>query len=236
MSERYLIVNADDFGQSEGINRGIITAYEKGIVTSASLMVRWDTARQAAKYACTDGALSIGLHVDLGEWIYRDGEWSALYQVVPLDDVRAVQDEIKRQLDLFCQWMGRPPTHLDSHQHIHRAEPACGILSRIAVELRVPLRGSHPQIHYDGSFYGQDRRGTPLPAQISPERLVKVIQGLPDGITELGCHPGWGENFHSMYRHERALEVRALCDPRVRAALDSQGIKRVSFADLPVSF
>jgi len=37
---RYLIVNADDFGQSPGVNRGIIQAHEHGIVTSASLMVR----------------------------------------------------------------------------------------------------------------------------------------------------------------------------------------------------
>ena len=45
---RFLIVNADDFGQSSGINRGIITAHEKGIVTSASLMVRWPAAVEAA--------------------------------------------------------------------------------------------------------------------------------------------------------------------------------------------
>ena len=39
--KRCLIVNADDFGQSTGVNQGIITAYEQGIVTSASLLVRW---------------------------------------------------------------------------------------------------------------------------------------------------------------------------------------------------
>jgi len=38
---RFLIVNADDFGQSPGINRGIIKAHADGIVTSVSLMVRW---------------------------------------------------------------------------------------------------------------------------------------------------------------------------------------------------
>src|SRR5437870_3779943 len=44
MAARYLIVNADDFGLSPGVNRGIIEAHEHGIVTSASLMVRWPAA------------------------------------------------------------------------------------------------------------------------------------------------------------------------------------------------
>lgn len=47
---RFLIVNADDFGQSPGVNRGIIEAHEHGIVTSASLMVRWPAATEAAAY------------------------------------------------------------------------------------------------------------------------------------------------------------------------------------------
>jgi predicted glycoside hydrolase/deacetylase ChbG (UPF0249 family) len=48
---RQLIVNADDFGQSAGVNRGVIEAHENGIVTSASLMVRWPDAADAARYA-----------------------------------------------------------------------------------------------------------------------------------------------------------------------------------------
>src|SRR5207247_11145801 len=48
---RDLIVNADDFGQSAGVNRGIIEAHERGIVTSASLMVRWPAANEATAYA-----------------------------------------------------------------------------------------------------------------------------------------------------------------------------------------
>jgi len=51
MDERRLIVNADDFGQSPGINRGIMEAHERGIVTSVSLMVRWPAAVEAAAYA-----------------------------------------------------------------------------------------------------------------------------------------------------------------------------------------
>ena len=88
---RAAIVNADDFGQSAGINRGIVEAHERGIVTSASLMVRWPAASAAAAYARAHPRLSVGLHVDLGESIYRDGEWIALYERVDRADARAAR-------------------------------------------------------------------------------------------------------------------------------------------------
>ncbi len=82
---RYLIVNADDFGMSPGVNRGIIESHQSGILTSASLMVRWPAAPAAADYAKAHPHLSLGLHLDFGEWICRDGEWSQFYEVVPID-------------------------------------------------------------------------------------------------------------------------------------------------------
>ena len=85
-AKRYLIVNADDFGLSEGVNRGIIRAHEQGILTSASLMVRWPAAAEAARYAAQHPRLSVGLHLDLAEWVYRDDQWVPRYQVVPPDD------------------------------------------------------------------------------------------------------------------------------------------------------
>ena len=94
---RRLIVNADDFGQSEGINRGIIQAHDRGIVTSASLMVRWPAAAAAAAWAREHPQFSVGLHIDLGEWAFRAGEWTPLYQVVELDDTESVAGEVDRQ-------------------------------------------------------------------------------------------------------------------------------------------
>src|SRR5262245_40558306 len=112
MSDRkYLIVNADDFGQSTGINRRIIESFEKGIVTSASLMVRWPAAISAALYSREHRDLSIGLHIDLGEWACRDGSWVPIYKVVPLEDSASVAEEVSRQLEIFCILMGRDPTH-----------------------------------------------------------------------------------------------------------------------------
>ena len=62
---KYLIVNADDFGASRGINRGIIEAHRHGIVTSTSLMVNTPFSAEAAKLADEVRHLSVGLHVNL---------------------------------------------------------------------------------------------------------------------------------------------------------------------------
>src|SRR5688572_225179 len=164
--EKHLIVNADDFGRSPGVNRGVIAAHERGIVTSASLMVRWPAAREAVELARQHSRLSLGLHVDLGEWACRNGEWISLYEVAPLDDHMQVAQEIDRQLELFCQLVGRPPTHLDSHQHEHREAGIRPILAGIAERLSVPLRHYGAAVRYCGNFYGQGKLGEPVPEWI----------------------------------------------------------------------
>ncbi len=226
---RYLIVNADDFGLSPGVNRGIIEAHEHGIVTSTSLMVRWPAAAEAAAYARNHPALSLGLHLDLCEWVYRDGSWAPLYEVVPTADRAAVADEVTRQLAAFRDLVGRDPTHLDSHQHVHRDEPVCSVMVEAARKLRVPLRDESPEVRYCGDFYGQTAEGAPLPGALSVEGLIDILAALPPGVTELGCHPGDGDDLESMYRGERAEEVKVLCDPRVRAAIVAMGIQLCSF-------
>src|SRR5215831_10883983 len=105
-----LIVNADDFGQSPGVNRGVITAHRDGIVTSASLMVRWAAATSAATYARANRGLSVGLHVDLGEWAFRQGAWVPIYDVVPIEDAAALASEVASQLAAFRRLIGEDPT------------------------------------------------------------------------------------------------------------------------------
>jgi predicted glycoside hydrolase/deacetylase ChbG (UPF0249 family) len=219
MEERVLIVNADDFGRSPGVNRGVIRAHEEGIVTSATLMVRWPATEPAAAYARRDDSLSVGLHLDLGEWESRDGEWHVRYEV--LDDLSesAVAEEIGWQLARFEDLMGRPPTHLDSHQHVHHEDPVRTAVQRVSQRLGIPARGLTPGIGYLG-FHGQDAEGSPLPDAISAEALVKTIEELPPGITELGCHPAAEDDHPAAYRHERLRELETLCDPRVAAAIE----------------
>jgi chitin disaccharide deacetylase len=228
---RYLIVNADDLGQSPGINRGIMQAHERGIVTSASLMVRREAASQAVAMTREYPDLSLGLHLDLGEWAYRDG-WVAYYQVVPVDDARAVADEVKRQLGIFRALVHGNPTHLDSHQHVHRDEPVRSIMLELASELGVPLRNFSPPVRYEGGFYGQTGQGEPLPDVISVDGLAKLLAAISPGITEMGCHPGLGDELDTMYGRERAEELCVLCAPEVRALLRAEQIELASFRDV----
>jgi predicted glycoside hydrolase/deacetylase ChbG (UPF0249 family) len=231
-NERILIVNADDLGLSPGVNKGIFAAHEQGIVTSASLMVRWPAAMDAAAYARTTTKLSLGLHVDIGEWMYRANEWMALYEVVSAEDRKGLTEEVERQLSQFRELVGRNPTHIDSHQHVHRSQPLASILTTLSRNLGIPLRHREPTIRYEGGFYGQTGDGAPLPSGITTEALIRILTHLPAGITELGCHPGFGDDIVSMYRAERRLEVEALSDPRVRATIDAEKIHLRNFTDI----
>jgi len=230
---RSLIVNADDFGRSGEINSGVIKAREHGILTSASLMVRWPAANEAAAYARDKSTLSLGLHVDLGEWAFGDGEWFPVYEVIPVEQPSAVAAEVRSQLESFRDLTGRDPTHLDSHQHVHVSDPVVTqVLRKLARELAVPLRSESPSVEYRGDFYGQTPTGDALHDAISVDRLIAILAELRPGVTELGCHPGEGDHVDTTYAGERDLELAALCDPRVRRAIESEGIVLCSFADV----
>jgi predicted glycoside hydrolase/deacetylase ChbG (UPF0249 family) len=218
---RCLVVNADDFGLSDGVNAGILRAHREGIVTSASLMVRAPAAADAAERAAAHPELTVGLHVDLGEWFEdAEGEWHARYTVVDTSDGAAVVAELERQVARFRELVGRDPTHMDSHQHVHRSEPVRSAMGVLAKELRIPLR-HHGRVRYCGSFYGAGAVGTAA--------LVSIIEGLPEGATELGCHPAAAVHPRWDYAHERRTELATLCHPSVRGAIERAGVRLCSF-------
>ena len=231
-STRRLIVNADDFGLSAGINRGVAEAHEHGVVTSASLMVCWPEAPPAVASATRWKGFSIGLHVDLGEWTYRDGNWRPYYERIQIGDAEAVAAEIDAQLNAFRALVGRHPTHLDSHQHVHLKEPVRHLMLERAERLGVPIRGLRGDVRYRGTFYGLHRDGKPQPEAISREGFLHAASMPGDTLVEVGCHPAAEVDFESMYALERVDELRVLCDPRLRAELDEAGFELASFHDL----
>jgi predicted glycoside hydrolase/deacetylase ChbG (UPF0249 family) len=226
-----LIVNGDDFGLSAGVNQGIASAHEEGILTSASLMVRWPAAEAAASYARSHLALSVGLHVDLAEWTFKDESWQPVYQVAALNDPSAVAEELEKQLRRFNELVGREPTHLDSHQHVHESEPVLSLCLEAARKRKIVLRNVGGSVRYCGDFYGQSNKGYPYPEGVSVPALLKIIRSMREGITELGCHPAQTADMQGMYRDERVVECATLCHPDVRKAIESEQISLRSFSN-----
>jgi predicted glycoside hydrolase/deacetylase ChbG (UPF0249 family) len=210
------------------VNDGIFAAHGEGVVTSASLMVRQGAAAAAAQRAAEFPELAIGLHIDLGEWNYEAGEWTLAYSHCDGDDPGAVAAECRAQLERFRALLGRDPSHLDSHQHVHESEPAKGVAEALAAALDVPLRNR--AIRYEGGFYGQSGKGEPFPEGITVERLTELIRALPPGWTEIGCHPAAGPVPTSSYDAERQIELATLRDPQVKNLLNVMGVRLCSFA------
>lgn len=222
--KRTVIFNADDFGASVGINRGIVRCHTDGVLTSASLMVGGPAAEDAAGLAGRHPELAVGLHWDLD---FRPAA------PVDLEDAGAVRAELERQLTAAVRLLGRPPTHLDSHHHVHLESAVEPIAREIAARVGLPLRGSSA-VHYIGGFYAQWEPGVDELEHVSVAALRSILETeLGPGWTELGCHPGFiDEDFQSDYREPRAAEVATLTDPAVRSALDALGLRLASFAEI----
>ena len=212
---RRLIVNADDFGLTAGINRAVADAHRLGVLTSASLMVDAPGAEDAVRLARELPALSVGLHADAE----AGADW---------------EQALQRQVERFAALLGRAPTHLDSHHNAHRDPAAAVAFRRVAGALGIPLR-EHSPVRYWSRFYGA-WGGESHPEQISVESFIDMLdRAVVAPCTEIACHPGYVDaGLRSSYFAEREVEVRTLCDPRLRAAVDERGIELVGFADAGV--
>jgi chitin disaccharide deacetylase len=221
---KYLIVNADDFGASRGVNRGIIEAHCDGVLTSTSLMVDMPAAEEAALLSRDHPALSIGLHIVLTD--------EAEAPTVDFNDPNACRSRLWQQFQRFEELMDRPPTHLDSHHNRHRDPRLLPLFAELAEEHALPLR-EHSRARYFSNFYGQWDGQTHL-EQIGVENLLRMLQTeLRTEVTELSCHPGYVDpDFHSLYGVEREAELRTLCDPALKRFLLRHDVTLIGFNDL----
>ena len=221
---RHVVFNADDFGASRGINRGILEAHARGVVTSTSLMVEGVGAREAVAMSRDYPNLAIGLHWD----VLGEDERSFNF-----DDAAAIRSEFGRQMDLFHTLMHRMPTHVDSHKHAHAQPGVMEVFRELVEPLDVPLRHDG-RVHFIGGFYAQWEWQVTELKYVSVEFLQQLLRDevAADGWTEISCHPGYrSEDFTSVYLAEREAELRTLVDPRIRRTIDELGLTLSSYAD-----
>ncbi len=250
---RYLIVNADDFNMTLGVSRGILRAHRDGIVTSTTVLVNLPGLEASRDLAQDAPGLSLGLHLNLtlgapvlpaprapslvdgaGRFLRNRARFSEQ------GDPREIRDEFAAQTDRFLAAFGRPPSHLDSHHHIHRHAPILEAVADLASSLRVPLRPPSPAqataLRARGISSVDRTAGDIDEGALRDSRgLAALLAALPGGITELMCHPGYhdADLAVSSYDREREQELCALCDATVREAIARAEIRCIGYRDLP---
>jgi predicted glycoside hydrolase/deacetylase ChbG (UPF0249 family) len=148
-----LVVNADDFGISRGVNRGIVEAHRNGLVTSASLMANLPSAEDALTRATICPDLGLGLHLTLTAGhpltppskvptlVDPDGHFFVLGSLLAKLSLGQVSpDDLRRELSAQVEWAlrrGVQPSHLDSHHHVHTHPRVAPIVIALAREHRI---------------------------------------------------------------------------------------------------
>jgi predicted glycoside hydrolase/deacetylase ChbG (UPF0249 family) len=247
---RRLIVNADDFGMTNGVSRGIAEAHRAGIVTSATAMVHLGSLDASLPYLREAPRLALGLHITLtwgapaagAEWVPSLVEPDGRF---PRDKAvlagRARPDDLKlecaAQLARFVEAFGRPPTHVDSHHQAHTLSPIREAVLDLAAKQVLPVRSPDDEVRRlararglatPDAFLG----GAGDEPYWTVERLLETIRALPEGTTEIMCHPGHfdADLAHSRYGRQREVEFTTFTHPAVREAVRAAGVEMISFA------
>jgi chitin disaccharide deacetylase len=185
----------------------------------------------------------------------KDGHffnYRPLIEHLPALKMDEVQREWRAQIEAFLRAADRKPTHLDSHHHSSYFSPAlfhgmlelakeydCAIRFPFTGKISKELETTHKQVpilvnefnprrpdHFVVDFY--DERAT-------REELLNIIHNLPDGTTEIMCHPGYTDDAfakESVYSDQRDRELIILTDPSIKEAVHANAVQLITFADL----
>ena len=284
-----LIVNADDLGWTEGVNRGIVEAHRRGLVTSSSLLANGRAFESAVAAAQSNPQLGIGVHLNLSdgpptapaEEVHgllnegghlEEGPESLLLRIASRS---LAVEEVEREWDAQIQKVrsaGIEPTHLDGHKHVQMLPGLYEIALRLAKKHGIrAIRVAHEESTLRSvlSSAGQRRTGVVLKqgvqarglkllapdaremaehagiatadyfcgiaqtGALTREGVEKLLESLPDGTTELMCHPGYADEelrrTGTRLQESRETELQILTDAKVRKLVATRGIRLISY-------
>lgn len=159
MTERRLIVNADDLGLSHGVNQGILTAHQHGIVSSATLLANGPAFDDAVTRIRQTPELGVGVHLNILRGpplletaqlpeITRDGRfhltWATLFQTCRHPVLAAVEREYRAQIERVLDH-GVRITHLDGEKHHHQFPPLFDLTVRLLEAYTIPAVRCAPE-------------------------------------------------------------------------------------------
>ncbi|WP_027340770.1 chitin disaccharide deacetylase [Halonatronum saccharophilum] len=246
-----LIVNADDFGLTDGCNEGIIKAMKDGVVRATTIMINMSKAQDAIKLVKENGIEGLGLHLTLtcGSPISSLDKVPTLIadekrfyrrrgELLPVMNLKEVEFELRNQIETFLG-SGLTLTHLDSHHHIHSDDGVRGVVIKLAKEYDLPLRQPNSQVkeeinregvmttdHFSMDFYGEGA---------NVENLKKIINSFEGGTIEIMTHPAIADEELkeiSSYNEQRERELEVLTSTELKKYLDDKEIELIGFMEL----
>ena len=185
---RKVIVNADDFGLCEGVNRGVFRAHTEGILTSATIMAGAEAADEAVDFARRMPDLGVGVHLNLleGSPVSNDAKvrvllddsgefgYSASRLAIKSLFSGRITEAIEIELAAQISWAldhGIGPTHLDSHKHVHTFATIWPVVCRLAGRFGI----SAVRWPYEPSWVANSK--TPAPASGGRKR-ARIVRSM----------------------------------------------------------
>lgn len=239
-----LIINADDFGLTPAVTRGIYDAMTRGVVTSTTMMVNAWAAEYAGVLARETPELAVGLHINVSLGVpltdcpslIREGRFikpAALGNDDTYKEEELAQ-EIWAQYERFVALAGREPTHLDSHLYTHQKFPKVrrAVLA-LAEERGLPVRDADTSLWKAPFFEGNFKV---LPGEDTPE-LIEKFRRLVEALGEKSCaelmvHPAWADE---VLLRNSSYSLQRLCEHSVLTSTDAADCLR-RLAVTPASF
>jgi predicted glycoside hydrolase/deacetylase ChbG (UPF0249 family) len=156
---RKLVVNADDYGRTEAVSRGILEAHQAGIVTSTTAMINQPGIEVQLDQALAQPRLGVGQHLVFtagrpvlpgsrvpglvdgrGCFLDQHSIW-ARAEKIPLGQLQA---ELTAQIERFRALAGELPDHLDCHHFVHLYPPFFQVYADLAAGYGLPIRVPFP--------------------------------------------------------------------------------------------
>lgn len=250
-----LIVNADDFGLTSGVTRGILDALAAGVVRSTSAMLCLDeTAAQLrqSRLVLTD---RVGVHLQLMDGapclgpaavpslVGADGKFPTSPTALSGISLSEVRREWRAQVERLMS-LDFTPTHIDTHNHVHMAPGILEMYCEIALHYGLPARSGTPRVAAAlrgrgvacadrceiGGYDGE------ITTEAFLDKVARAFAECGDsGVVELMCHPGYTDAAlaeKSFYVAEREWELKVLRSARTREGLDRLGVEVVGWSDV----
>ncbi len=237
-----LIVNADDFGLCEGVNNGIIEAYQNGIVTSTTMLANAQGFDHAVKLLKENPGIAVGVHLALTignpvtkcESLSKDGSFYKLGEIadkIATFNPEELRAEFKAQIDKIVS-QGIKITHIDGHHHIHAQEGVINIVKELADEYGVVIRNFNNE-SIDDPYYVAKCDCEFYADKINKEYFVGLKEKYD--VVEIMCHPakldGVLEKISS-YNTYRVEELQVLTTSGLREELENAGITLTTYDKL----